>query len=880
MGDKVQYRSWLQSSTYHIVRIALVVFACVLLAVALVLMTLYSKQGTHSEELSIEMVRQSELADALILTSGEASDAATQLQEDAVSSLLQSAAVSVDVCYLDAFADGRGYADGGALVNSASGNAVRAKLAEHGAYNIVVCVDDEALSFVDASYEQLFYGTPVVFLGINNDALAQSTHRKGYATGLVEGYNSVSFIDIARRMRPDANRVVVVTDNTLSGQGKRAQIESAVASHPSLGIEVINASDMSRSELAARLAQLTDDCIVVYASAQADNAGNAYSAANSAYFVSQSARQPVFSATLGGVGEGFAGSGYIDYTEEGTYAGNIAIDVLNGQNPANIPVVEFVSEGYVFDAKQLAAAGISTGLVPASATLLNQSGFSFDAIKPLLFPIVLLALGLLCIGLFALIGYRRSMLDMRQIMGQNNMLEQHFYKNRLTDIPNMQWLTAFASSDAAAKVRSIVAISLLGVETIDETYGPGMADSVIKRLAKRLEGIESLFLVQPSDSEFILGINHDLKLGGETLGALNILLSQPVEVNDEQITAKTCIAVCNRESTMSVEEMVAGVEIAIGQAVQLGNTEDTIFYDRDLRSAVEDKLEITSAIKKAIDDESFFVVYQPQIDLQSNSVVGYEALVRMKNDLYTPEEFIAVAEVNGQIAEIDRLVSRMVVQQLAKWKRRKQRMRPVTINHALGQLRDGDYIDFMVKLLEKSNVAPSMVCFDLKENLFTNNMAAATAFADELREKGFSIAIDGFGAGYMSVQRVLALPAEIVKIDTVLTESFLLDGEDGVVGNLVRLVHSANKKVVIEGVETLKQVEMCRALGCDVVQGFYFAQPMLPERAVQYKPPEPVIGVEDSDELIGTASASKTSADPGEELIGEASEQKSDSKKS
>ena len=306
---------------------------------------------------------------------------------------------------------------------------------------------------------------------------------------------------------------------------------------------------------------------------------------------------------------------------------------------------------------------------------------------------------------------------------------------------------------------------------------------------------------------------------------------------------------------------------------------EVVFYENDMRVAEEHKYDITSLLKKAIANDDLSVLYQPQIELATNEVVGYEALVRLRGDKYPPEQFIPIAEANGQIVELDRMVARKVVQQLATWKKRKQRIRPVSINFSYGQLCDEDFVSYLTTLLEEYGVARKLLRVDIKESLFVNDMAKARSFVDELYKAGFGIAIDGFGAGYTSVPRVMHIPVDAVKLDRSLTEGLLAHASDDAatpasaesaadaaaiassdssasdaasasntdsaaaanaadeaITSLIDLVHEAGKIVVVEGVETLQQLEVCRNKGCDVVQGFFFSEPLLPESVLRYKP--------------------------------------------
>ena len=877
--------AWLSGHKYRLARVVLLVVACVLMALALFMLSFTSDNSSRVQQVSTELIQPEQKAEVLLVASYDDGDVPTRMQRDGALDVLNRSSVAVDVEYLDRDDANDPYASGAEVLNSAWGQAIVSKVRAHGTYDCVLCVDDDALAFVEAAHEVLFAQTPVVFIGVNDIAHANRIYNAGYATGLVEGYDIASMMQTAKEMRPEATRIVAITDNTATGVGDRAQFQQAVAqadtnsihavsiedaaSEPAdimsvtnapttssanastaslafdgLPVTFLNASSLSRADLGQELSTIGNDAIVVYLDARSDSSATSYSAAETAYFVSQAIDQPVFCVGGIGVGEGFAGANVIDYGQTGARAAEMVVSVLNGTRPADIPLEQEQNTGTVFDSKVLAAYQIPSTALPSSANVINQSGISLDSLRPIFLPIVLLVLGIVCIILFTLMGYRRSVADMAEIVIQRNTLERQFYTDHLTEMPNMQWLTAYASDKSSQKVRSIVEVALLDMEKADSTHGAGTSNEVVKTIAARLDGLNTVFLVRPGRFEFILGIDRELKPGGTILDELEYLLSQPITVHNNVITMNSCIGVYNRERGMSIEEMVAGVDIAIRQAEQLGMTDDIIFYDSDMRQAVEDKIEITSLLNRSIEREDFVVMYQPQVELATNEVVGYEALVRLKGDAYPPERFIPVAEMTGQIIEIDRIVSKKVVEQLARWKKRKQRMRPVSINYSAVQLRDEHYIDFLVGLLDEWGLSHALVRLDVRENLFITNMAKATELVESLRAVDIEVAIDGFGSGYTSISRVMKIPADVVKIDRSVTAAFLAGGDDGVVGNLVRLVHSANKIVVIEGVETEEQLQMCLMMGCDVAQGFFFSPPILPERAVRYAPaplPEPVL---------------------------------------
>lgn len=937
----------LKGRKYHAARLVLFVLACLLISSAIFMLSFSNPQASRTQQLAANMIQTEARAEVLLIASYDDADSATQMQRDALIDLLNRSSVGVDVEYLDvnAGSTSRNVNDastyGASLATSSWGQALAKKIQDHGRYSAVVCIDDEALYYVEAVHELLFAQTPVVFVGVSDASHAQRAFELGYATGVMEACDVAGVVQTAKQMQPEARHLIVLTDNTATGLGDRTQFEKAAStsgtdssdnkavsistsdgsgtalSFGNLTVDYLNASTMTRAELGRQLSSASSEDIIIYLDATADAAGNAYNASQTAYFISAAATQPVYAVGFGGVGEGFIASTFIDYEKAGERAGEIVVMILNGTRPADIAVETVTSEGMVFDEQALSSAGISTSALPAGATLINQTGQvstnkigAFDSLRSIFLPISLLVLGIACIAAFVFLGYRRTANEVAEVVAQRNTLERRFYTDSLTDMPNMQWLTAYAASDASKRVRSVLEVALLDLGDLDELHGVDTADVVVKTLAKRLNGIDSIFLVRPNQSDFLLGFDVDLQRGSAPLDEVERVLRAPVKVGESAIAVSPCIGVLNRERGMSIEEMVAGVDLAIRQAEPTGASGEVVFYENDMRVAEEHKYDITSLLKKAIANDDLSVLYQPQIELATNEVVGYEALVRLRGDKYPPEQFIPIAEANGQIVELDRMVARKVVQQLATWKKRKQRIRPVSINFSYGQLCDEDFVSYLTTLLEEYGVARKLLRVDIKESLFVNDMAKARSFVDELYKAGFGIAIDGFGAGYTSIPRVMQIPVDAVKLDRSLTEGLLArvsdsaatpasaasvvdaapaesaasdvatgvtsattnpgvssaaetsgatavssssstassasntasaavtSAADEAITSLINLVHEAGKIVVVEGVETMQQLEICRDKGCDVVQGFFFSEPLLPESVLRYKPPK------------------------------------------
>ena len=151
--------------------------------------------------------------------------------------------------------------------------------------------------------------------------------------------------------------------------------------------------------------------------------------------------------------------------------------------------------------------------------------------------------------------------------------------------------------------------------------------------------------------------------------------------------------------------------------------------------------------------------------------------------------------------------------------------------------RDDDYVTYLLSLLKTYDVSSGYIKIEVTETLFSgSNQQKAEDLIKRLFDAGISIALDNFGMGYTSFTDIMAIPASIIKIDKEFVDTFLVDGNAENFEQLVRLAHGLGRKVVVVGVDKKWQIDVCRELNCDVVQGYYFSKPLLPENAAQYKP--------------------------------------------
>jgi EAL domain-containing protein (putative c-di-GMP-specific phosphodiesterase class I) len=238
------------------------------------------------------------------------------------------------------------------------------------------------------------------------------------------------------------------------------------------------------------------------------------------------------------------------------------------------------------------------------------------------------------------------------------------------------------------------------------------------------------------------------------------------------------------------------------------------------------KSNIENVLRDAIENDGFKMVYQPQVDVKTGQIYGYEALLRLKASNLSPAEFIDIAEKNGTIIKIGRIVTEKVIEQLYEWKSAGLDIKPVAINFSANQLQDGDYILFINELLKKKDIDAKYLEIEITENIFLENKQATLIFLEQVHKMGIKIAIDDFGTGYSSLNYLTFLPVNIIKLDRSLNMKFLEIENVKVMDSLISLFHSLGLTVIAEGIETADQVKRLKKANCDYIQGYYFSKPV------------------------------------------------------
>ena len=308
-----------------------------------------------------------------------------------------------------------------------------------------------------------------------------------------------------------------------------------------------------------------------------------------------------------------------------------------------------------------------------------------------------------------------------------------------------------------------------------------------------------------------------------------LAISEPFELCSHSVDIGASIGVAvSPEHGTSIEALMRAADIAMYRAKSSGGGQHCLF-DAELASEHQGKIDTEKALTDAVQRDEFVLVFQPQMSLVTGEVAGAEALLRWnhpREGLRMPATFIPVAERTGLISEIGEWVFNEVAETLASWQRDGFSGR-VAFNISPRQVERPDFFMRLRHAFIDAGVPLNMIELEFTESAAMEVSATVLEDIAALRKDGAHVAIDDFGTGYSNIARLRSMPLDRVKLDP----SLIADIETSekarvIVQAVIHLIKGVGCEIVAEAVETVAQADILRAMGCDTVQGFVFAEPM------------------------------------------------------
>ncbi len=426
----------------------------------------------------------------------------------------------------------------------------------------------------------------------------------------------------------------------------------------------------------------------------------------------------------------------------------------------------------------------------------------------------------------------------QQLQHANAELQRLALTDPLTGVPNLTLFDdrlqhALARIERlGAKARlALLFIDLDGFKPVNDSWGHAAGDAVLRQVAQRLRMVvrESDTLARVGGDEFVVlleSVNDEadaLATGQRIVQAV----ARPYDVAGRTVllSASVGLALCPDQDEGPRLKSLADAAM---YAAKRGGGNQVLLYDAEAHT-VSDPLDLLQDLRVALAERRLELHYQPKVDGRSGRVRGVEALLRWRHPergMVPPAEFIPLAERHGLIVPLGDWVLDEACRQIAAWCDQGRRLR-VSVNLSAWQLRQGDFAERVRTTLLRHAADPALLVLEFTESVAMDDVLATQRMIDQLEGLGVQLSFDDFGTGHSSLAMLRQLRVHELKIDRLFVQDVATDAKaHDLVEAVVRLAHVLEMKVVAEGVETEAQRDALIRLGCDELQGFFFARPM------------------------------------------------------
>ena len=425
---------------------------------------------------------------------------------------------------------------------------------------------------------------------------------------------------------------------------------------------------------------------------------------------------------------------------------------------------------------------------------------------------------------------------LEEIDAQNAYIQFLADHDALTNLPNRRkFIEVLNESLESGDEGAILLLDLDNFKSINDTQGHVIGDQLLKAIADDFRRIssEDTFISRFGGDEFLILVHRRQPEAIENfIEAITTHFRHTKVIENMHLVVNFSMGVTLfPEDSNDVNQLIMNADLALYSVKDSGKN-GYKYFDETMKALLNEKAEVESVLRDALDNRQFKMVYQPIVDADSCRIEGFEALIRLTEHALSPGHFIPIAEESGLIVEIGRLSIRMVIEQIGSWLRKGAEVPTISVNFSALQLYDPNFLEFVEDLLAAHNVPAALLEFEITENIFLENQNATLVFLEKLRAMGVKIAIDDFGTGYSSINYLSYLPVDRVKLDRSLCERFLDIENIRVMDSIIMLAHGLKLEVVAEGIEHYEQVRRLRVGGCDFIQGFYFSRPLEPDAAL------------------------------------------------
>ncbi|MEK3994273.1 EAL domain-containing protein [Psychrobacillus sp. FSL K6-2365] len=424
--------------------------------------------------------------------------------------------------------------------------------------------------------------------------------------------------------------------------------------------------------------------------------------------------------------------------------------------------------------------------------------------------------------------------DITELESARTKLSELAYRDHLTNTYN----TAALERDIIQKINnhlpfSFVYIDLDRFKNINDSLGHVTGDSLLKLVAERLmkfyRNVGEIYRIGGDEFVVLIGKKQQDIKTLENAKEVIQKIEEPFCIEGMEIHISCSIGIaCFPLHGSNYKEIHRAADLALNISKEYGKRNAVLFDLKHMEGYVN-KVGLESDIRSGIDNNEFYLVYQPKVNLKRETVDGYEALIRWNKkgkEIIPPNDFIPFAEETGLIISIGKYVLEEACKQGVLWIKQGVPFQTISVNISPVELEQYDFLSNLHAILEKTGLPPKYLEIEMTENILMKNMDRLVKLLNELEILGIKLAMDDFGSGFSNFRYLSELPIHTLKIDRSLMDRVFLGRDEVIVSSIIRIGHSLGIEVVAEGVETIEVVEFLKDHDCHTIQGYYYSRPI------------------------------------------------------
>ena len=432
--------------------------------------------------------------------------------------------------------------------------------------------------------------------------------------------------------------------------------------------------------------------------------------------------------------------------------------------------------------------------------------------------------------------------DISSLKHAQARLDYQAHHDPLTGLPNRTLFenrlqTALNNQQETGSQGAVLFLDLDRFKHINDSLGHPIGDLLLKDIAVRLkEQLRDIDTVARLGGDEFIILLPGLQQASDAQHLANKLLAcftLPFQAGEHEFFISASIGTSfYPQDGIDVATLVKNADAAMYRSKAKGRNR-VERYTQDLTAQANERVALEHELRRAIERDELFLYYQPKLSLDTQQLIGAEALIRWRHPTFgdvPPEHFIALAEENGMILQIGDWVLEQACRQLHQWRKCYDDFGPLSVNLAGAQLRHPNLLGRIEQLLRDNRLEPDCLQLEITENFIMSQAEEALEVLHKLKHLGVQLAIDDFGTGYSSLSYLKRLPLDFLKIDQSFVRGLPDDPHDAaIVRAIIALGHSMQFTIIAEGVETPAQQAFLADEGCEQMQGYIVSLPLPPE---------------------------------------------------